>query len=317
MIPMRPHEQVSIALFLLVLLTLYGWEAAILVRAAVARIRRRPVRPILTSRAALVVHSLAALGVVCMLYARFIEPFWVEVNAITVRTPKLVNASFRVVQISDLHCDVMPRNEEEMVRTIHALKPDVIVATGDYLNHPGGMPRLKDALSRLKAPLGKFAVTGNFEVYRWPDLDPLKDTGFELLDRQMRLVTKNGESIGVCGLGMDLSDHHAGEDILSELTAERFNVFLYHMPDLVERLAGPKIDLYLCGHTHGGQIAMPLYGALITFSGFGKKYESGAYQVSETMLYVNRGLGLERRPAPQMRFFARPEIAVFDICPRP
>ncbi len=317
MIRMRPHEVVSITLFLLALLTLYGWEVVLLIRAIVARIRRRPVRPILTSRTALVVHSLAALGIVCILYARFIEPFWVEVNVMTIRTPKLANASFRVVQISDLHGDVMPRNEEEMVRTVNALKPDVIVATGDYLNHPGGMPRLKDALSRLQAPLGKFAVTGNFEVYRWPDLDPLKDTGFELLDGQLCLVTKDGESIGVCGLGIDLSDPDAGEDLLPELTAERFNVFLYHMPDLVERLAGPKIDLYLCGHTHGGQVTLPLYGALITFSRFGKKYESGLYQVSETTLYVNRGLGLERRPAPQMRFFARPEIAVFDIVPGP
>ncbi len=317
MIRMRPHELVSITLFLLALLTLYGWEVILLVRAIVACLRRRPIRPMLTSRTALVVHSLAALGIVCILYARFIEPFWVEVNVMTVQTPKLENASFRVVQISDLHCDVMPRNEEEMVRTVNALKPDVIVATGDYLNHPGGMPRLRDALSRLQAPLGKFAVTGNFEVYRWPELDPLKDTRFELLDGQIRLVHKEGESIGVCGLAIDLSDPDAGEDLLPELTAERFNVFLYHTPDLVERLAGPKIDLYLCGHTHGGQIAMPLYGALITFSRFGKKYESGAYHVDETTLYVNRGLGLERRPAPQMRFFARPEIAVFDIVPSP
>ena len=62
-------------------------------------------------------------------------------------------------------------------------------------------------------------------------------------------------------------------------------------------------------------MALPGYGALITLSKFGKKYESGMYRSDGTMLYVNRGLGLEPSPAPQVRFFARPEIAVFDIVP--
>jgi predicted MPP superfamily phosphohydrolase len=65
----------------------------------------------------------------------------------------------------------------------------------------------------------------------------------------------------------------------------------------------------------GGQVALPGYGALITLSKFAKKYEAGRYDVDGTMLYVNRGLGLEPRPAPQARFYARPEITVFDIVP--
>lgn len=313
MIPMRPNEVISIAIFLLALLALYGFEIGVLLRAGVARFRRRPVRPLLTRKPVLVVHVLAALGIVCFLYARFIEPFRVEVNVMTVRTPKLTEASFRIVQISDLHCDRTPRNEEEMVRTVNALKPDVIVTTGDYLNDRAGVPRLKDALGRLEAPLGKFAVTGNFEVYHWRDLNLIEGTGFELLDRRTRLVTKGEASIGIHGRGMVLP--YDGGDGLPDLPSDRFNVLLYHTPDLIERVAGPQVDLYLCGHTHGGQVALPLYGALITFSKYGKKYESGVHQVGETMLYVNRGLGLEPRPAPQVRFFARPEIAVFDIVP--
>jgi predicted MPP superfamily phosphohydrolase len=92
-------------------------------------------------------------------------------------------------------------------------------------------------------------------------------------------------------------------------------VFLYHFSDLVESLKRVNVDLYLSGHTHGGQVALPFYGAIITLSKFGKKYESGMYRVGETILYVNRGIGLEPRPAPQIRFLARPEITVFDIGP--
>jgi len=126
-------------------------------------------------------------------------------------------------------------------------------------------------------------------------------------------VTKRGETISISGLNFD----RAGmwPELLADLPEDRFNILLYHMPDLIEDVNDLGVDLYLCGHTHGGQVALPWYGALITFSKFGKKYESGLYRVGETRLYVNRGLGFEPRPAPPVRFCARPEIAVFDLVP--
>jgi predicted MPP superfamily phosphohydrolase len=64
------------------------------------------------------------------------------------------------------------------------------------------------------------------------------------------------------------------------------------------------------------QIQLPFYGALVTLSKFGKKYEAGMYTVNETILYVNRGIGMEGGLAPRVRFLARPEITVFDIIPK-
>jgi predicted MPP superfamily phosphohydrolase len=69
------------------------------------------------------------------------------------------------------------------------------------------------------------------------------------------------------------------------------------------------------GHTHGGQIALPLYGALITFSKYVKRYEAGLYREGETWLYVNRGIGMEGGPVPRVRFWARPEVTVIEISP--
>ena len=216
------------------------------------------------------------------------------------------------MQISDLHCDWKTRNEEKMVRIINGLKPDIVVATGDYLNHLSALPRFQDALQRLEAPLGKFAVMGNLDFCYQP-LDVLDATGFRWLNRETVVVAKGSDSIGISG--MDFTGSDAPIDPITGLPRDRFNVFLFHTPDLIEDVCGPGVDLYLCGHTHGGQVTLPWYGALITFSKFGKKYESGLYRVGETTLYVNRGLGLEQRPAPQVRFLARPEIAVFDIVP--
>jgi hypothetical protein len=72
-----------------------------------------------------------------------------------------------------------------------------------------------------------------------------------------------------------------------------------------------KVDLYCAGHTHGGQIALPFYGALITFSRFDKKYEAGFFHERPTWLYVNRGMGCEG--TPHFRFFARPEVTMIEL----
>jgi predicted MPP superfamily phosphohydrolase len=314
MITMSLREQISLLIFLLVVLTVYGLEALLLARYLLAKVRPRAGRRTLRSRPALVLHALAAVGIICLLYGWFIEPYWIDVNVMTIRTAKLHSAGFRVVQISDLHCDRKPRNEEKALHIVNALKPDIVVATGDYLNHASALPRLREMLSRLDAPLGKFAVTGNFETHRWSALDVLDGTGFHWLDQETVVVSKGADYIGIFGMDFLRSDR-SGESMPS-LPGERFDIFLFHTPDLIEDINSLGIDLYLCGHTHGGQVALPGYGALITLSKFGKKYESGLYRVGETTLYVNRGLGLEPSPGPPVRFLARPEVAVFDILPR-
>jgi len=314
MIPMSLREQISLTIFLLVVVGVYGLELVLVARSLANGVRRQPVRAILFSKRAIVLHVVAIVGIGCLLYGYFIEPYWIDVNVTTIRTTKLKQTGFRVVQMSDLHCDRKPRNEEALIRIVRNLKPDVIVATGDYLNHPAALPRLKETLGRLEAPLGKFAVDGNFEARRWPGVDGLDGTGFRPLASETVVVTKGADELGIFGMSYIRSD--VPHESIAELPQDRFDIFLFHTPDLIEDVNGLGVDLYLCGHTHGGQVALPLYGALITFSKFGKKYESGLYAVGDTVLYVNRGLGMEPRPAPQVRFLARPEIAVFDILPQ-
>ena len=313
MITISPREVVSLLIFLLLLLFIYGLETLLLADYAFGRIRRRSGKNALFAKPCIALHAVAIVGIGCMLYGHFVEPYRIDVHAMTLRTAKLKDAGFRLVQITDLHCDKTARNEEEMVRIINGLKPDIVVATGDYLNDVSALQRLRDSLNRLHAPLGKFAVTGNLDIGRWVQLGVLDGTGFRWLNRERVVVTKGGDSIGISGLGFARSDAPIAS--ITGFPRDRFNVFLFHTPDLIEDVCGPGVDLYLCGHTHGGQVTLPWYGALVTFSKFGKKYESGLYHVGETTLYVNRGLGLEQRPGPQVRFLARPEIAVFDILP--
>ncbi|MEN6425445.1 MAG: metallophosphoesterase [Phycisphaerales bacterium] len=310
---MSSQELISVLLFLLAILTICGLEIAILVRSIGNRLRGLFARKILFAKPSIVVHGIALSIFACLLYAYFIEPCWIDMHSATLHTARLKSDSFRIVQISDLHCDRTARNEERVVQIINGLKPDIVVATGDYLNDLAGLPRLRQMLSRLDAPLGRFAVTGNFEAFHWPNVDVLADSGFRVLERETVVVTKGADALAITGMGFVRSDSPRGP--FEGFSEDRYDVFLFHTPDLVEDFANRGIDLYLCGHTHGGQVRLPWYGALVTLSKFGKKYESGLYRVGDTVLYVNRGLGLEPRPAPQVRFLARPEIAVFDILP--
>jgi predicted MPP superfamily phosphohydrolase len=313
MIAMLLREEISLLLFGLSILIIYNLELILLLSYVVVRIRHGSWKSVRVTKLDLALHTLAVAGILCMLYGYFIEPHWIQVNATTIHTPKLRTTGFRIVQISDLHCDSKPHNEEQAVRIINELKPDIVVVTGDYLNRDSARPRLQAMLRRLEAPLGKFAIRGSFEAHDGFDLSLLDDTGFRWLEHDTATVNKGDDAINISGLSLD--QPRAYRDLLQGVGRDRFNVFLFHTPDLIEDIRGLGVDLYLCGHTHGGQVALPVYGALITLSEFGKKYESGRYDVDGTMLYVNRGMGMERLPAPQVRFCARPEIAVFDIVP--
>jgi len=310
---MTTQEIIGLLIFFLVVAAIYLLEAAVLTFFAVARLKHKRRTRILLKKPVLVLHFLALLGIICFLYSRFVELYRIQVTTIPIRTDKLSQTTFRIVQISDLHCDKKPRNEKRMVELVNQLRADVIVFTGDAVNTPAAVPLFKNTMKNLQASLAKLAVKGNYEVFAWSPFDLYNDTGFELLDAQTIPLTKNGETIHISGLSCTTP---AGfKPLLRSVPKADFSVFLYHFSDLVESIDDLNVDLYLCGHTHGGQVALPLYGAVITLSKFGKKYEAGMYTVGGTILYVNRGIGIEPLPAPQVRFCARPEITVFDIMP--
>lgn len=276
-------------------------------------LRKKETKKILRSRTAIALHIIAGIGIVCIAYAYFIEPYWPQVNYVSIRTEKLTATTFRVVQISDLHCDKKVRLEKRLPDIVNALVPDAIVFTGDTLNTEEALGLFQQTMSQLHAPLGKFAVTGNWDFSYWSALDLFDESGFQELRSHQERIEKNGESIIVAGLAYENGRH--SQRIIEQLHAEDFNLFLYHTSDLMDYFDDKPIDLYVCGHTHGGQVALPFYGALTTLSRHGKKYEAGLYSKGPIQLYVNRGIGLEGGHSPRVRFWARPEITVFDIGP--
>ena len=136
-----------------------------------------------------------------------------------------------------------------------------------------------------------------------------------LQDRAERAII-NGHPILIAGVHCTRERDVDGprlRRLLAGRPKERFTLLLYHSPDLMPEASELAVDLYLCGHTHGGQIRIPLFGALITSSDFWKRYEMGRYQEGGTTLYVSRGLGMEGKGAPRARFLAPPEIVLWTL----
>jgi predicted MPP superfamily phosphohydrolase len=124
-------------------------------------------------------------------------------------------------------------------------------------------------------------------------------------------ISIRGRSVWVGGLAVGAKGALRG--LLASAPPDQLRILLHHYPDAVLRAAKIGVDLYLAGHTHGGQVALPFYGALVTLSTLGKAFESGLHRVGNTWEYTNRGLGMEGGTAPRVRFAARPEVTVIDV----
>ena len=259
--------------------------------------------------------ALAFAGVLCIAYGYFVEPYRIAVTRHRVETAKLPRGTrpIRLVHISDLHSDPVARLEGRLPEVIAAERPDLIVYTGDSINSPAGLPVFRDCLTRLARVAPTFVVKGNWDAWFWPALDRFGGTGARELKSEAVRFEVADTAIWIAGV--PVMGEGQFEETFAGIPEDAFTVFLHHYPDLIREVAAKRIDLYCAGHTHGGQVALPLYGALITLSKFGKKYEAGLYREGVTTLYVNRGIGMEGGHAPRVRFWAVPEVTVIEIVP--
>jgi predicted MPP superfamily phosphohydrolase len=171
-------------------------------------------------------------------------------------------------------------------------------------------------LSKLAANHTVYAVAGSPPVDRKDVLGKIYDgLPITLLETTRVQLQLGGNRMTLTGLPCTHDLERDGAEImkLPPVSNESFDILLYHSPDLAPTAAELGYDLQLSGHTHGGQVRLPLFGALYTSSLLGKRYEAGRYQVGDMTLYVTRGLGLEGKAAPRVRFLCSPEIVLWEI----
>lgn len=307
-------------------LVLFGVTAGVFVSAAwtlggamVRRIRHTPgpKRGGLRRWARRAVLFLAAVGVGCIAWGYFVEPYWLERTHVSVRCSRLPAGSrpIRIVHISDLHCEAKVRLEEELVVAIEEMRPDAIVFTGDALVSPAGKDNLRRCMNALAAIAPTYVVLGNWDVYQLAEVDPYEGTEVRVLRGEAARLLIDGTEVYFVG-GSTLQWPQT-ERALRSLPPGGVRVVLYHYPRKIYEAAAAGADLYLAGHIHGGQVALPFYGAIVTLSPFGKRFEHGLYSVKDTWMYVSRGIGMEGGIIPRIRFCARPEVTLIEIMAMP
>lgn len=265
---------------------------------------------------------LQVVGTVLVIYGFWIEPHRIKVTHQKLSTPKLPpGTKFTLLHLADLHIERITDRERELNKLVASLNPDLILFSGDFLN----LSYIRDTIakehaqtivSEWKAPLGVFAVTGSPAV----DLEEMVPSLLEgtplrwLRDERVTIPVGSGAIVFI-GMGCTHKPF-IDEPCLKRLVPtepENFSVLLYHTPDLAPNAAQMGLDLQLSGHTHGGQVRLPFFGALFAGSLYGKRFEAGRYQVGKMTLYTSRGIGMEGAGAPRVRFLCPPEIILWEI----
>jgi predicted MPP superfamily phosphohydrolase len=232
-------------------------------------------------------------------YAAFIEPERLTYQQQIISLPGLHPSleGFRLVQLSDFHYSE-DRNTlaylQHVVSQANSLQPDLIVLTGDFVDsNLDGLPDLIKTLAELKAKWGVYAVLGNHDHRRGASAvrHGLEEVGIKLLWNENVTLTGDAAALSLIGLDDWLRGRPQIRPALDSLPAHTTNILLVHEPDVADIICRyPQFHLQLSGHSHGGQIRLPLLGPLI-LPVLGQKYDQGYYQVEGLHLYTSRGVG--------------------------
>ncbi|HWO74880.1 MAG TPA: metallophosphoesterase [Bacillus sp. (in: firmicutes)] len=255
-------------------------------------------------------------------YAKHLEPYWLEINSYSIKKQSIPQGftGTKIVQFSDTHLGFHYELQDLTLAAdkIMALKPDIIVFTGDLMDEPQNYPyseQIIPILQSLTAPLGKYAVYGNHDHGGYGTNlygQIMKRSGFTLLQNEVVTIAKNSDFFYLAGLDDPMLGTPDFQAITDKMGADTFKLLLSHAPDLADTASTFGFHFQLSGHSHGGQVQIPFIGALVK-PPFGEEYYDGFYEINKNQnltLYVNRGLGTTRLP---FRFLSRPEITVFQL----
>jgi len=233
--------------------------------------------------------------------ARWVEPDWLKVRHLKLCDGK---PAHRLVHFTDLHHKGDRHYGEAVVKKINALSPDFVCFTGDIIEEQNFLPEALEILSGIKSPL--YGIPGNHDYWSHAPFDGIARcfaaTGGAWLEDEQRVIAGGRLNlIGIARQGPRYPFPPPQPGIR--------NLLLVHYPAWVKRLQPGRFDLILAGHSHGGQVRIPFYGAImVPFSV--DEYDLGLFETDHGPLYVNPGIGWF--PVP-LRFNCRPEITLIEL----
>ncbi len=268
-------------------------------------------------------------AVLLIIYMIFIEPTLLRINQVKLSYSTLEHATqakfdtdnnLKIIQFTDTHLGPFYSLQDlhRVVVLINKQQPDLVFFTGDLMDIPSAFPNKEGVikeLEQIKSRFGKFAVWGNRDyggggARTYADL--MEQSGFELLMNNHVYLNIKGTNIGIFGGDDAMMGSPDSLVTVEGIDPTALNLLLIHQPDPIVDYKDMPIDFAFSGHSHGGQIALPFYGALKR-NVLSEDYNKGLYNLEtlrNTQLFVSSGLGNTRLP---FRFLNIPEICVFNI----
>ena len=275
--------------------------------------------------ALLLAVSAQFVGTAALYRAALVEPRRLGLSHLAVTTDRLPPGAppIRLLHIGDIHLERLSIREARLLELVDEAKPDLILLTGDYVNlsnnlDPETHTQVRQLLGQLHARYALLAVLGTPPV-DLPEVAPQLFAGLParlLRDEAVTVTLSRGRQLTLLGLDChhDIARDTATLDrVLAAAPGEGPRVLLYHSPELMLAAVERGIDLYLCGHTHGGQVRLPIVGPLFTASQLGRRFVMGHYHMGRTHLYVTRGIGFEGLAAPRVRLLCLPEVTLVTV----
>lgn len=264
------------------------------------------------------------LAGLCLVYGFFIEPKTLAIRHVNIQSSHWERPALKIGLIADIHIGgqhVSVNRVAKIVTHMNALSPDIILLAGDYVNGHKPIEAHSDAfnasiqsgiqnLGKLQAPLGVYAVLGNHDAwYAGAQItEALQRAGIQVLDNQQQNITDKNTNL--CLIGLADSDTGVRDTTVFKRCPIGQNIIAFmHSPDSFN-LMRSDTALALAGHTHGGQINIPLIGRRVTSTRLGQKYAYGKTVWQGIPAFVTAGIGTSILPA---RFRARPEIVVITL----
>lgn len=283
------------------------------------------IKKLLKIVSALLILALIIAGV--FFYSIYVSVGRLNIDYGSISSPK-IPADMENVSIaffSDIHYGTFMNEERltKMIEKINNSHPDILVFAGDMFDHPEiALPDeetvslITNLLTSLEAPLGKFAVLGEQDEVN-DDIkamvqNVLYQSNFELLNnRSVRLRNNTNASITLIGVDSYINGTIDIPSAFASVNAEEYNILVTHCPDLATSSELPlsSLDMIVAGHSHGGQVYLPLLGPLNPIEG-AKTYHHGSYTINDTKLVITNGLGTTDM---DMRLFAPPQLTYYRL----
>jgi len=259
------------------------------------------------------------IGSIFVFYGFMKEPSDLKITTIFHNFPN-ISKKINFLHISDIHMDQFSIREMKLLRIVENRKPDFILYTGDFLNlsnirNPASIQKIIGFFNQIHAISPVYYVSGSPAVDVEDSIKIIENNLHPTRLNNSRIsIKRDGININIIGITCTHQPHRDINHLPPLIREDHMNILLYHSPDLVYELkAEDKVDLMLSGHTHGGQVRLPIFGAIFTGSLYGRKLQKGLYQIHDTLLYISRGIGLEGLGAPRVRFLCSPEIIEWKL----